>query len=137
MYYRIPCQIFRRTASKPKHTRSNQRNCRTGGSNRWHIQTTHHPPARFANRYIRHASGSCVEPFRDLQHPYVKHATKNILQKQKSQTIKRSSIVWDFWFLILDCQEQFSYLHESQRFRFFYFWMILIEWCIPERKIQR
>ena len=42
-----------------------------------------------------------------------------------------------FLFLILECQDQFSYLHESQRFRFFYFRMILIEWCIPERTIQR
>ena len=37
--------------------------------------------------------------FHDLRHPYVKHATKKyFLQKQKSQTIKHTAMVWDSGF---------------------------------------
>ena len=37
--------------------------------------------------------------FHDLRHPYVKHTTKKyFLQKQKSQTIKHTAMVWDSGF---------------------------------------
>ena len=38
-------------------------------------------------------------PFHGLRHPYVKHTTKKyFLQKQKSQTIKHTAMVWDSGF---------------------------------------
>lgn len=37
--------------------------------------------------------------FHDFRHPYVKHTTKKyFLQKQKSQTIKHTAMVWDSGF---------------------------------------
>ena len=44
-------------------------------------------------------AGCKVVRFHDLRHPYVKHTTKKyFLQKQKSQTIKHTAMVWDSGF---------------------------------------